>query len=201
MRTVSSPSVISSSATPEASTSSISFLSLRMSTGCSLKMSDGSVQRQVVTVGAEAGDGADGDIGKIGMGSKRLARRHIGQMHFDEWQCRAQQRIAQGDAGVGVGGGIEYNATDVLVAGRVYARDQLAFVVGLKAVERVAEGKCTVTERGFDLGQCLRAVEIGFAGADRKSTRLNSSHVAISYAVFCLKKKKKRRRPPNNDTR
>src|SRR5439155_15930828 len=28
------------------------------------------------------------------------------------------------------------------------------------------------------------------AGKDRKSTRLNSSHVAISYAVFCLKKKK-----------
>src|SRR5690349_24004505 len=28
---------------------------------------------------------------------------------------------------------------------------------------------------------------------DRKSTRLNSSHVEISYAVFCLKKKKKRR--------
>src|SRR5437870_7694919 len=28
------------------------------------------------------------------------------------------------------------------------------------------------------------------AGGDRKSTRLNSSHVAISYAVFCLKKKK-----------
>src|SRR3712207_8993979 len=27
-------------------------------------------------------------------------------------------------------------------------------------------------------------------GADRKSTRLNSSHVNISYAVFCLKKKK-----------
>src|SRR5215208_8090305 len=29
--------------------------------------------------------------------------------------------------------------------------------------------------------------------ADRKSTRLNSSHVAISYAVFCLKKKRKHR--------
>src|SRR5204862_7039923 len=29
---------------------------------------------------------------------------------------------------------------------------------------------------------------------DRKSTRLNSSHVEISYAVFCLKKKKKRKR-------
>src|SRR5699024_7045141 len=30
----------------------------------------------------------------------------------------------------------------------------------------------------------------GFEGRDRKSTRLNSSHVSISYAVFCLKKKK-----------
>src|SRR5438067_6337962 len=29
------------------------------------------------------------------------------------------------------------------------------------------------------------------AGLDRKSTRLNSSHVSISYAVFCLKKKSK----------
>src|SRR5690625_6160816 len=36
-----------------------------------------------------------------------------------------------------------------------------------------------------------RAIE-GYDGfSDRKSTRLNSSHVAISYAVFCLKKKKK----------
>src|SRR5256885_8386243 len=32
------------------------------------------------------------------------------------------------------------------------------------------------------------------AGADRKSTRLNSSHLVISYAVFCLKKKKKNRK-------
>src|SRR5439155_14789773 len=30
--------------------------------------------------------------------------------------------------------------------------------------------------------------------SDRKSTRLNSSHVAISYAVFCLKKKKKKKK-------
>src|SRR5690625_7129520 len=30
-----------------------------------------------------------------------------------------------------------------------------------------------------------------FGSGDRKSTRLNSSHVAISYAVFCLKKKRR----------
>jgi len=31
-----------------------------------------------------------------------------------------------------------------------------------------------------------------FAQSDRKSTRLNSSHITISYAVFCLKKKRTR---------
>src|SRR3989442_2718072 len=34
-----------------------------------------------------------------------------------------------------------------------------------------------------------------WAQRDRKSTRLNSSHVRISYAVFCLKKKQPRERP------
>src|SRR5690625_5508508 len=37
----------------------------------------------------------------------------------------------------------------------------------------------------------VQAVEAVERLGDRKSTRLNSSHVAISYAVFCLKKKKK----------
>src|SRR3712207_7386145 len=36
----------------------------------------------------------------------------------------------------------------------------------------------------------------GHAVTDRKSTRLNSSHANISYAVFCLKKKNKRTHPP-----
>src|SRR5690625_5153237 len=54
---------------------------------------------------------------------------------------------------------------------------------------------------GFIAGQTAPAGRtMGHAGAivggkeDRKSTRLNSSHVAISYAVFCLKKKKKKDR-------
>src|SRR5699024_12755554 len=99
-----------------------------MCTGVSLTVSDGGVQRQVITVGAEAGDGADGDIGKIGMGSKRFARRYIGSLYFDEWQRRAQQRIAQGDAGVGMGGWIKHNAVDLLDAGRMYACDQFPSV-------------------------------------------------------------------------
>src|SRR5207249_10368476 len=41
------------------------------------------------------------------------------------------------------------------------------------------------------LQHCLDRLRPQLKG-DRKSTRLNSSHVSISYAVFCLKKKKKR---------
>src|SRR5437868_7885850 len=41
------------------------------------------------------------------------------------------------------------------------------------------------------LNQGLPApIDVQLSGSDRKSTRLNSSHVSISYAVFCLKKKK-----------
>src|SRR5437868_9048633 len=36
---------------------------------------------------------------------------------------------------------------------------------------------------------------------DRKSTRLNSSHVSISYAVFCLKKKKKKKKKKKDEER
>src|SRR5256885_8231412 len=42
---------------------------------------------------------------------------------------------------------------------------------------------------------CAHLPWIGRGGPDRKSTRLNSSHLVISYAVFCLKKKKILRRP------
>src|SRR5690242_20933135 len=35
---------------------------------------------------------------------------------------------------------------------------------------------------------------------DRKSTRLNSSHMSISYAVFCLKKKTKKKETKKNNT-
>src|SRR2546430_11616111 len=51
-------------------------------------------------------------------------------------------------------------------------------------IDRVAG----IEARGFILGGAI-AHQLS-AGLDRKSTRLNSSHSQISYAVFCLKKKK-----------
>src|SRR3989454_3485485 len=47
---------------------------------------------------------------------------------------------------------------------------------------------------GWTVQNChLRDVHRSHHGRDRKSTRLNSSHLVISYAVFCLKKKKKKK--------
>src|SRR3989442_8809979 len=48
---------------------------------------------------------------------------------------------------------------------------------------------------------CPACARLARSAEDRKSTRLNSSHVRISYAVFCLKKKKRsdRTRPDQGD--
>src|SRR2546427_8515111 len=47
--------------------------------------------------------------------------------------------------------------------------------------------------------QAARQLHVGLVGLDqdRKSTRLNSSHSQISYAVFCLKKKKTKQKTEN----
>src|SRR2546427_1674288 len=52
-------------------------------------------------------------------------------------------------------------------------------------------GKHTLDWPGSTLAGRDRPDEAGGDRLDRKSTRLNSSHSQISYAVFCLKKKKK----------
>src|SRR5256885_3059431 len=46
----------------------------------------------------------------------------------------------------------------------------------------------------------LHGLTVDLGRLDRKSTRLNSSHLVISYAVFCLKKKKKHHLSPSSRT-
>src|SRR5438034_7923021 len=64
-------------------------------------------------------------------------------------------------------------------------------VSGPAHARRIASRHAPVCRR------CGRVREAGGGGGraarDRKSTRLNSSHTVISYAVFCLKKKKRRK--------
>src|SRR5690625_3449792 len=61
---------------------------------------------------------------------------------------------------------------------------QLAELQGLGAIHQGLGGAGMNIDQ-HHVGTCHHTL-----GRDRKSTRLNSSHVAISYAVFCLKKKK-----------
>src|SRR5438034_8730848 len=52
-------------------------------------------------------------------------------------------------------------------------------------------GACAAATRRIRLGTSISSVFVRSAPTiDRKSTRLNSSHTVISYAVFCLKKKR-----------
>src|SRR5256885_10852217 len=66
-------------------------------------------------------------------------------------------------------------------------RSAILLVAAVRSVE--AEG--ATLEQGIRAGlqQRLRAILASTLTGDRKSTRLNSSHLVISYAVFCLKKK------------
>src|SRR5262245_65125424 len=60
-------------------------------------------------------------------------------------------------------------------------------------------GKRSKAETGLDPALVKAQVLLDRARSrDRKSTRLNSSHLGISYAVFCLKKKKKKNNKNNN---
>ena len=56
---------------------------------------------------------------------------------------------------------------------------------------------CTIGDYTDFYTSVFHATRVGSLFRDRKSTRLNSSHITISYAVFCLKKKKHKKKRSN----
>src|SRR2546427_11662496 len=63
----------------------------------------------------------------------------------------------------------------------------------LRDLPDVRPGDRPRTARGAAVHDPVHRLQAQGGARDRKSTRLNSSHSQISYAVFCLKKKKKRK--------
>src|SRR6266496_4898492 len=70
---------------------------------------------------------------------------------------------------------------------------QVRFPPGLQLAQADAADARFLESSRLD-GDGLRSHRDDLLREDRKSTRLNSSHVEISYAVFCLKKKKKKKK-------
>src|SRR5690606_39485266 len=83
---------------------------------------------------------------------------------------------------------IGFTAVDRLVSPRQL--DNVGIGVGMAVVAALVNGALALhLFRAAKAGDSA-ALEANARHLDRKSTRLNSSHVKISYAVFCLKKKK-----------
>src|SRR3712207_6882167 len=83
----------------------------------------------------------------------------------------------------------------VVPPGRLHrSHDQAPVLLGLKRGQRDRLVKPALLVKRHVVLEAQAAFDdvAILAGEDRKSTRLNSSHANISYAVFCLKKKRKR---------
>src|SRR5688572_31123746 len=88
-----------------------------------------------------------------------------------------------------------HDALPILIAHHARAAERLEQIENLLALakrihQRRAERAHVLQQKTNQAGVILQARQFG--NKDRKSTRLNSSHSQISYAVFCLKKKNKK---------
>src|SRR5471032_990936 len=80
---------------------------------------------------------------------------------------------------------------EISPAGQLFDPHQHEAIAHAPSADVKAEHVLTVVRTGYALnGRLLRPASVVVSSGDRKSTRLNSSHITISYAVFCLKKKK-----------
>src|SRR5690242_20990661 len=68
--------------------------------------------------------------------------------------------------------------------------DEHYYLKGLITVKDIQKKLKYPNAAKDEQGRLRVGAALGSSGEDRKSTRLNSSHMSISYAVFCLKKKK-----------
>src|SRR5438067_6311910 len=102
----------------------------------------------------------------------RLALVNLGRPHLLFWLGRQTQRICRSARSIQLrAAGVEYGST---------IRSNLQRCDPLAVIPQVARDLPPDIFGGRGNPDVVR-------GSDRKSTRLNSSHVSISYAVFCLK--------------
>src|SRR5688572_32426933 len=124
------------------------------------------------------------------MGLKPIQRRSLSDEVFEQ----LKNQILQGAFGVGTPLPSERKLCEMLGVNRGALREALKRLEQARLVSIQHGGTTKVANfmktAGLDLLSTLLFKEEGKIDTrDRKSTRLNSSHSQISYAVFCLKKK------------
>src|SRR3712207_7497563 len=76
-----------------------------------------------------------------------------------------------------------------LIACRLHAHPRALTVLTRPRATASEPGGCVTGLGGVRVVELAESISAAYCARDRKSTRLNSSHANISYAVFCLKKK------------
>ena len=173
MRTDSSPSVISSSARPDSSSNSMSFLTLRISMEVlayfwsrARELVAGRLEGQLVTQGAEPGDDANGHVGNVGVPPEFLPGVHVAEVNLDERDGHGQQRVPQRHAGVGQGAGVQQDEVH-LAGGLLDPVDQGGLGIGLEGLQLVPGGGGGGGRGLLDVGQGRGAVQMGFPPAEQ----------------------------------
>lgn len=92
--------------------------------GCSL-------QGELVALRAKSSDSAAGYIGEVRLMAKTFPSENIRQVDLDKGYVNSKQGVAKSDAGMGVGGWIQNDKFDIVVARRMDSLQQLMLCTAL----------------------------------------------------------------------
>ena len=124
------------------------------------------MQGGFVAEGTQPDNHAGGFVGKVRVVAEGLAGVNVGNVHFYKGQRYAAEGVADGDAGVGVGTGVDDDAAGI-AAGGVDALDDGAFAVALEVLQGDAQRLCLRLQPGDGVIQCLSAQNLRFAQAEQ----------------------------------
>src|SRR5206468_7962582 len=135
-------------------------------------------------------DGPSGDLA--------AARAFLERHGFDALEGGARPiEEAEEEVVFGAGGRLLHPAQDLFVGDRRGARRERAFLDDVVDAAKERIGRRLALRQPIERLHATHQLGMRDGGlcvpSDRKSTRLNSSHDQISYAVFCLKKKNKKK--------
>ena len=130
----------------------------------------GGAQGNHITVSAEAHDAPNGNIGDGRMVAERLPLIDVREVHFDAGDADRQNDVADGDAGVGIGGRVDNQDRD-LTASRLNTINQEAFAIGLEGLKFESEFGSEIVEIAIDIGEGRAAVNFRFTLAQQIEIR------------------------------